>query len=127
MKEVIAVIRVNMISKTKDALLAIGVPAFFAAEALGRGKGLSAQPQCADGQGPLTGCLRVTESQLEAGRLFAKRMLTVVIPDDQENDVVKAIIAVNQTGNPGDGKIFVLDLNDSVRVRTGESGDSAIS
>jgi len=127
MKEVIAVIRVNMINKTKDALLEIGVPAFFAAEALGRGKGLSAQPQCADGQGPLAGSLRETENQLEAGRLFAKRMLTVVVPDDKEDEVVSKIIAVNQTGNPGDGKVFVLDLDDSVRVRTGEAGDNAIS
>ena len=71
--------------------------------------------------------MRESESKLVAGRFFAKRMLTVVVPNEKVEQVVKAIIKVNQTGNPGDGKIFVLDLGDAVRVRTGESGDVAIS
>ena len=125
MKEVIAIIRVNMINKTKDALLAAGVPAFFANEVLGRGKGLgSGLPQ--DGKGPLEASLRLTENQMETGRLFAKRMVTVVVPDNKTDAVVSTIIAVNQTGNPGDGKVFVLDIDDSLRVRTGECGESAI-
>jgi len=125
MKEVIAIIRVNMINKTKDALLAAGVPAFFANEVLGRGKGLgSGLPQ--DDKGPLEASLRLTENQMETGRLFAKRMVTVVVPDNKTDAVVSTIIAVNQTGNPGDGKVFVLDIDDSLRVRTGECGESAI-
>lgn len=124
MKEIVAVIRVNMMNKTKDALEAIGVPAFFACEALGRGKGLPAGGVPADG--PLEASLRDTERKLEAGRLFSKRMLTVVVPDSKVSPVVKAIVDANKTGNPGDGKIFVVDMGDSVRVRTGETGDSAI-
>jgi nitrogen regulatory protein PII 2 len=128
MKEVIALIRVTMMNKTKDALLAAGVPAFFASEAMGRGKGLKpADPPADGGEGPLNATLRVTESQLESGRLFAKRMVTVAVADAKVDEVVKAIIDVNQTGNPGDGKIFVLDLGDAVRVRTSESGDCAIN
>ena len=128
MKEVIALIRVNMMNKTKDALLAAGVPAFFASEALGRGKGLKpAETAQEEGEGPLTATLRVTESQLESGRLFAKRMVTVAVADSMVDEVVKAIIAVNQTGHPGDGKIFVMDLGDAVRVRTSESGNCAIN
>jgi nitrogen regulatory protein PII 2 len=126
MKEVIAIIRVNMMNKTKDALLASGVPAFFASEVLGRGKGLGTR-QTQDGNGPLEVTLRVTENQMETGRLFAKRMLTVVVPDDKVEAVVATIIAANQTGSPGDGKVFVLDMDDSVRVRTGEYGNSAIN
>ncbi len=49
-------------------------------------------------------------------------MLTVVVPDKQVDDVVQTIIDTNQTGKPGDGKIFVLPMADAVRVRTGESG-----
>ncbi|MCI5143471.1 MAG: P-II family nitrogen regulator, partial [Candidatus Electrothrix sp. ATG1] len=55
-----------------------------------------------------------------------KRVLTVVVEDDKVDDVVQAIIAPNKTGKPGDGKIFVLPVTDSVRVRTGESGEAAI-
>ncbi|MHC1711377.1 MAG: P-II family nitrogen regulator [Solidesulfovibrio sp.] len=126
MKEVIAIIRVNMMNKTKDALLASGVPAFFASEVLGRGKGLWAR-QAQGGNGPLEVTLRVTENKMETGRLFAKRMLTVVVPDDKVESVVSTIIAANQTQSPGDGKIFVLDMDDSVRVRTGEYGNCAIN
>ena len=53
-------------------------------------------------------------------------MLTVVCRDDLVDDVVQTIIDVNQTGNPGDGKIFVLPVSDAVRVRTGETGDKSI-
>ncbi|MCW5204304.1 P-II family nitrogen regulator, partial [Desulfobulbus sp. US4] len=62
----------------------------------------------------------------EKGKLYPKRVLTVVVEDDKVDDVVQAIIAPNKTGKPGDGKIFILPVADSVRVRTGESGEAAI-
>ena len=62
----------------------------------------------------------------QKGALYAKRMLTVVIKDDMVDDVVQTIIETNQTGKPGDGKIFVLPVGDSVRVRTGEKGEKSI-
>jgi nitrogen regulatory protein PII 2 len=62
----------------------------------------------------------------EKGKLYGKRVVTIVVKDDQVPDVVAAIIAVNQTGKPGDGKIFVLPLADAVRVRTAETGQKAI-
>jgi nitrogen regulatory protein PII 2 len=49
-----------------------------------------------------------------------------VVKDELVKDVVQAIIATNQTGKAGDGKIFVLPLADAVRVRTGETGQKAI-
>ena len=63
----------------------------------------------------------------EKGNLYPKRMVTVVVDDDVVEDVVQAIIEVNKTGKPGDGKIFVLPISDSVRVRTGETGLKSIS
>lgn len=127
MKEIIAMVRTNMMNKTKEALLDIGVPAFFANQVLGRGKGLHApQPQAANGEEPLEASVRTTEATLETGRLFSKRMLTVVVPDDVVDKVIATIISINQTGNPGDGKIFVLPMGNSVRVRTAESGEAAI-
>ena len=64
---------------------------------------------------------------LKAGpQLYPKRLLTVIVPDDKVKGVVETIIKVNQTGNAGDGKVFVMPLMDAVRVRTGETGDLAL-
>jgi len=62
----------------------------------------------------------------EKGKLYPKRVVTVVVEDDKVADVVQSIIKTNQTGKPGDGKIFVMPILDSVRVRTGETGTAAI-
>jgi nitrogen regulatory protein PII 2 len=50
----------------------------------------------------------------------------VVVKDELVSDVVEALIKTNQTGKPGDGKIFVLPVADAVRVRTGETGLKSI-
>jgi len=59
----------------------------------------------------------------EAGRLIAKRFFTLIVDDADVDKAVKAVIAVNQTGNPGDGKIFVLPILETYSVRTGDGGD----
>jgi len=124
MKEVIAVVRINMMNRTKEALTAAGVDAFFAHEAQGRGKGF-VNPEV------LTGAEEGYEEAAallgEKGKLYPKRMITIVTDDDQVKDVVETLIKTNQTGKPGDGKIFVLPISDAVRVRTGESGAKAIA
>lgn len=123
MKEVIAMVRINMMNQTKAALTEAGIDAFFAHEAHGRGKGF-VNPQVLEGaqQG-----YEEAASLLGAkGQLYPKRMITVVVKDDLVDDVVQALIATNQTGKPGDGKIFVLPMADAVRVRTGETGTKSI-
>lgn len=123
MKEVIAVVRMNKMNQTKKALTDAGIAAFFAHEAWGRGKGLvNAEVAAA----AAAGNQEAAEILGSKGKLFAKRMVTVVVPDDKVATVVEAISAANKTGKPGDGKIFVLPLSDSVRVRTGEAGSCAI-
>lgn len=124
MKEVIAVVRINMMNRTKEALTDVGVDAFFAHEAQGRGKGF-ANPQVLEGVEK--GYEEAAALLGEKGKLYPKRMVTVVIEDDQVDDVVDAIIKTNQTGKPGDGKIFVLPMPDAIRVRTGEVGEKAIA
>lgn len=123
MKEVIAVVRINMMNQTKQALTDAGIDAFFAHEAQGRGKGF-VNPQLL--QGVEEGYEEAAALLGEKGKLYPKRLITAVVPDEKVPDVVKAIIATNQTGKPGDGKIFVLPVKDSVRVRTGETGETAI-
>lgn len=124
MKEVIAVVRINMMNQTKQALTDCGVDAFFAHEAHGRGKGF-VNPLILEGAEK--GYEEAASLLGEKGKLYPKRMLTAVVEDSQVGCVVDTIINTNQTGMPGDGKIFVLPLLDAVRVRTGETGEKAIA
>ncbi len=124
MKEVIAVVRINKMNQTKKALTDVGVDAFFAREAQGRGKGFI-NPKVLEGVDQ--GYEEAAAILGEKGKLYPKRVVTVVVEDDKVADVVQSIIKTNQTGKPGDGKIFVMPILDSVRVRTGETGSAAIA
>lgn len=124
MKEVIAVVRINMMNQTKQALTDCGVDAFFAHEAHGRGKGF-VNPKVL--KGTEQGYEEAAALLGEKGKLYPKRLVTVVVPDDQVTCVVETIMKTNQTGMPGDGKVFVLPTVDAVRVRTGETGAKAIA
>jgi nitrogen regulatory protein PII 2 len=123
MKEIMAVIRMNMMNQTKQALTDAGIAAFFAREAQGRGKGL-VNPALLEGAGQ--GYEEAAALLGEKGRLYPKRVVTVVVNDDDVETVISALIAANQTGKPGDGKIFVMPVSDAVRVRTSEKGTKAI-
>jgi len=123
MKEVIAVVRINMMNQTKKALTDAGIAAFFAHECQGRGKGF-VNPAVLKGVNQ--GYEEAASVLGEKGKLYSKRMVTAVVEDAKVDDVVQAIIAVNKTGKPGDGKIFVLPVMDAVRVRTAEKGETAI-
>ena len=110
---------------TKKALIDAGIPAFTATGGvMGRGKGLvhydilkgaeADQPEAIAHLG-------------NAPRLVAKRILTVVVPDELCKTAIDTIIKSNQTGKPGDGKIFVTPIIETIRVRTGEEGDAALN
>ncbi|MBN1759009.1 MAG: P-II family nitrogen regulator [Chitinispirillaceae bacterium] len=129
MKEIMAMIRINKINETKQALNAAGITSFTATgRVLGRGKGM-VDYRVLDG---------AKEGRPEAitllgsgPRLVPKRLITVVVSDDWVDRTVKAIIDVNRTGNSGDGKIFVLPIIEATRVRTretvsGESGGTVL-
>jgi nitrogen regulatory protein PII 2 len=123
MKEIVAVVRMNMMNQTKKAITAAGVDAFFAHEAQGRGQGFVNPTLVA---GASKGYEEAAALLGEKGKLYPKRMITVVVKDDLVPGVVSAIIEANRTGKPGDGKIFVLPVADAVRVRTGEVGLKSI-
>ena len=55
-----------------------------------------------------------------------KVKIEVVVPDDRVDEVIDAIIETAKTGKIGDGKIFVSDMSNAYRIRTGESGDTAL-
>lgn len=124
MKEVMAIIRINMMNKTKKALSEADISSFTATgRVLGRGKGLVDYRII---QGAENGHQEAISQLGQGPRLVAKRLITVTVPDDKVDLVVKTIIEANQTGNAGDGKIFVLPIMDAVRVRTGEKGDKIL-
>jgi len=120
MKEVVAVIRMNMMNKTKKALSDAGISSFYANECLGRGKGLVDFKLL---KGAEQGYEEAIEQLGSGQRLIPKRMLTIVVPEQLVSTVVETVIEANQTGKSGDGKIFVMPAMDSISIRTGEQGD----
>ena len=123
MKEVIAVVRINKMNVTKQRLGDAGIDSFFAHEAQGRGRGFVNPDILA---GAEDGFEEAAALLGEKGKLYPKRLITVVTSDDKLATVVDTIITSNQTGKPGDGKIFVLTIPEVIRVRTGEVGEKAI-
>lgn len=111
-------------NETKKALSYAGVPSFTATgKVFGRGKG-KWDAKVMDG---------VKEDKPEAiallgpePRLRPQRLLTIIVPDAKVKTVVNAIIESNQSGRPGDGKIFVMPATESYSVRTGMSGDCVL-
>jgi nitrogen regulatory protein PII 2 len=124
MKEVTAIIRMNKINETKDALVGIGIPSFTARKVLGRGKG---QVDFKVLKGAQEGCPEAIALLGQGPRLIPKRMFTVVVPDEKVKTVINTIIKTNQTGNAGDGKIFVSPVLDAIRIRTSETAGDAIN
>lgn len=123
MKEIMAIIRMNKMNDTKRALTDAGVSALTARKVMGRGKG---KVDFFLLQGAQQGAEEAISQLGEGPKFIPKRLLTVIVPDDKAALVVKTISEVNRTGNPGDGKIFVLPIVEAVRVRTGEAGDVAV-
>ncbi len=123
MKEVMAIIRMNKMNQTKQALADAGVASLTARRVAGRGKGKVSYLLM---KGAEAGCEEAIAQLGPGPKLVPKRLLTVVVPDDLVPTVVRTIIDVNQTGNPGDGKIIVMPVTDAFRVRTAESGDAAL-
>lgn len=123
MKEIMAIIRMNRINRTKKALVEADIPSMHARECLGRGKGLVDLDILKGAeQGYEEAIAQLGNSQ----RLIPKRMISIVLPDRLVDKAVSTIIAANRTGKAGDGKIFVLPVSDAIRIRTGEAGDEVL-
>ena len=125
MKEIIAIIRPKQVVPTKEALAKLGVPSITAISVLGRGKqrGIAAELNLDMRSNLVAQGLSVGLRYME---YIPKRMLSIVVCNEDVDTVVKAIIEVNQTDQIGDGKVFVCPVDDAVRVRTDEQGDDAI-
>ena len=123
MKEIMAIVRINMMNKTKAALAEAGISSVTARDALGKGKGLVDLTLL---EGAEKGYEEAIAQLGQTQRLIPKRIFFIVVPDRLVKKTVQTIIAVNRTGKSGDGKIFVMPVMDAVRVRTAESGDQVL-
>ena len=112
MKKVDAIIKPFKLDEVKDKLNEIGVKGITVAEVKGFGR-----------QKGHTELYRGAEYVVD---FLPKVKLEIVISDDLLDDVIKTIMTAGQTGRIGDGKIFVTDLIDAIRIRTGERGEDAI-
>ena len=124
MVEIIAIVRMNKMNETKRALSEIDVPAFTATKVMGRGRGKVDYLLLKGAEAGYDEAI----AQLGPGpKLLPKRLLIIVVPVSLKDKVVRTIIRVNRTEQPGDGKIFVVPVTNVVRVRTGEADMQALS
>lgn len=112
MKKIEAIVRHHKLDEVKNALVAIGLHGMTVTEVRGFGR-----------QRGHTETYRGTEYTVD---YVPKVKVEIVAGDDLADKVVGAIVAAAKTGQVGDGKIFVYDLANVIRVRTGETGASAI-
>ena len=122
MKHILAIIRISKMNETKLALEEVGLPSFTALGVMGRGRGRGMGPNYQEIlDNPAN---KEILSQLgPEPRLKSKRMIMLIVPEEKKDLAVETIIKTNQTGNSGDGKIFVVDTIESIRIRSGERGD----
>jgi nitrogen regulatory protein PII 2 len=121
MKEIMTVVRPQKVNATKTALADAGYPSFTCQAVLGRGKKLYPATVAS----ALLEAGELPEGQLgealsEPARLISKRMFTLIVEEADVANVVQILIETNKTETPGDGKIFVLPIGESYRIRNGE-------
>ncbi|MDH7603308.1 MAG: P-II family nitrogen regulator [Melioribacter sp.] len=112
MKKIEAIIRPFKLDEVKEALLEIGVHGMTITEVRGYGR-----------QKGHKETYRGSEYQIE---FVPKLKIEIVVDDSILEKVVDAILTTAKTGQVGDGKIFISDISDAIRIRTDESGPEAL-
>jgi len=112
MKLIIAIIKPDRLEAVKEELYKADVNLMTVNEVLGHGRQM--------------GVTEIYRGAREVGNLLRKIRLEIAVNDSFVEQTVNAIVRGAQTGEVGDGKIFVLDLVDCIRIRTEERGSEAI-
>jgi nitrogen regulatory protein P-II 2 len=112
MKLIIAVIKPFKLDEVRDALTRLGVAGLTVSEVKGYGR--------------QKGHTEIYRGAEYAVHFLPKIKIEVAVPAEQADKVVEAISAAAKTGQIGDGKIFVLGIEQAVRIRTGETDDDAL-
>ena len=113
MKRIEAFIRVNKLEEVKQALEDVGVHGLSVSQVRGYGRQLGRTDKY--------------RGSTYAVNLLPKMQLELVVREEDVEDAIEAIVKAAQTGDIGDGKIFVSLVLDAIRIRTRERGDAALS
>jgi nitrogen regulatory protein P-II 1 len=112
MKKIEAIIRHERLQEVQDALDQLGVSGLTVSEVVGCGR-----------QKGYTEQYRGVRANIS---LLPKIKVESVVPSDIVDDAVEAIVAAARTGAIGDGRVFVYDIEQSIRIRTGEDGEDSV-
>ncbi len=112
MKLIIAIIKPFKLDEVRDALTRIGVHGMTVNEVKGYGR--------------QKGHMEIYRGAEYAVNFLPKLRLEVAVASEVLDQVMEAVVAAAKTGQIGDGKIFVTPLEQAVRIRTGETGDTAL-
>lgn len=112
MKKVEAIIRPGKLDEIKDALAAAGILGITVSQVLGFGR--------------QKGHTQIYRGQEVVTHLLPKIKLEIVTADEKVEKVIEIIVKTARTGQVGDGKIFVQNVDEVVRIRTGDQGEKAI-
>ena len=113
MKKVEAIIRPERLQNVQDALDELGVSGLTVSEVMGCGR-----------QKGYTEQYRGSRANIS---LLPKIKVEAVVPDDVVEQVVDAMVGGAYTGETGDGRVFVIPIEQSIRIRTGERGEETVS
>jgi len=111
-KYIIAIVQPDRLDEVVEALTEAEINLMTVSDVMGRGR--------------QKGVAEVYRSHVEPGGLLRKVKVEVAVNDEYMQPTIDSIVKGARTGNIGDGKIFVLDLEECVRIRTGETGGLAI-
>ncbi len=112
MKKIEAIIQPHKLEEVKEALKTIGIDGMTISEVRGHGR-----------QKGHKEVYRGMEYQVD---LLPKIKLEMVVPSDRLDEVVNTLVSSARTGKIGDGKIFVFDVAEAIRIRNDERGESAL-
>ncbi|MFA6356541.1 MAG: P-II family nitrogen regulator [Candidatus Omnitrophota bacterium] len=112
MKKIEAIIRPERITFVREALEKVGYSGLMITEIQGHGKQKGATQQW-----------RGEKYKVE---FLPKTKLEIVVKDSEAEKIIKSIVEAGRTGDIGDGKIFVYNIEDAIRIRTNERGESVL-
>ena len=127
MKEVLIIVRLNKLSRTKEALTNAGILGFTCRKIMGRGKKMYVSELYSVLSQEELPPSPIGEYFTEGSRLIPKRLFTIITEDEDVKTIVDAVMEVNSTGNPGDGKIFVMPITEAYRIRDGKQQEGSES
>jgi nitrogen regulatory protein P-II 1 len=112
MKKIEAIIQPHKLDEVKEALKAIGVDGMTISEVRGHGR-----------QKGHKEVYRGMEYEID---LLPKVKVELVVPDSRLDEITRSLVAAARTGKIGDGKVFVFDVADAIRIRNDDTGEAAL-